>query len=162
MSGVAIVGRTCRCLALVATAACGAPGSSVDDLWSRRAVATLGARDGYLFVFSPFNCSMREAQIDALNALASRQRRSGLILTTGHEEADSAIASRLVGDLGLRLRARPLAMTPLGQNGARAGLRAPIAIAIRGGEVVAVLSGADLDRLDGWLDWLEHRASPRL
>ena len=161
MSNIAIVGRTCRCIALVATAACVSPGPSIDDAWSRRAIATLGARDGYLFVFSPFNCSLRAPQIEALNALGARQRRSGRILTIGHAVADSAIASRLVVDLGLRIPAQPLAMTPLGQGSARAGLRAPIAIAIRGGEVVAVLSGSDLDRLDGWLDWLEHRSSTR-
>ena len=161
MPSIAIVGRTCRCVALVATAACVSAGPTVDDPWSRRAVATLGARDGYLFVFSPFNCSLRAPQIEALNALAARQRRSGRVLTIGHEVADSAIASRLVVDLGLRIPTQPLAITSLGRGGAQAGLRAPIAIAIRGGEVVALLSGSDLDRLEGWLDWLEHRSSPR-
>jgi hypothetical protein len=161
MPSVALVGRTCRCLAMIATAACVSPRPTAEDFWSRRAVATLGARDGYLFVFSPFNCSLRAPQIDALNALAARQRRSGRILTIGHELADSTIASRMIADLGLRIPAQPLAATPLGHSRARAGLRAPIAIAIRGGEVVALLSGSDLDRLDGWLDWLEHRSSPR-
>jgi hypothetical protein len=140
--------------ALIAASAC----RPTEDSWARRAAQTLGASDGYVFVFSPFNCSLKAEQIDAMNELATRQRRSGRVLTVGHEIADSATASEAVADLGIRLRASPLAATPLGRSSQPAGLHVPLVIAIRDGEVIAILSGADAGRLDTWLAWLEHRS----
>ena len=123
--------------------------------WNDLVVASLEASDGYLFVFSPFNCSLRSAQITAMNELAIRRRRTGRILTVGHELADSNAAADAVRALGIRLPTRPLASTPLGRGHA-AGLSAPLAIAIRHRRVVAVLAGPEAERLHTWIAWLEQ------
>jgi hypothetical protein len=125
--------------------------------WTRRAVATLGAKDGYLFVFSPFNCGLREAQIDALNALAHRSRRTGKVLTIGHELVDSAIARRAVTELGITMPSIALGATPFGSSRETRSLGVPLAIAIRDGQVIATLAGADVERIDRWIAWIEHR-----
>jgi hypothetical protein len=124
-------------------------------LWSERAVASLGADDGYLFVFSPFNCSLRAPQIRAMNELARRHRRSGRILTIGHALSDSTTAAQAVAELGILLQSRPLATTALGGSPV-AGLIGPLAIAIRHGKVIAILAGANAERIDTWLAWLEQ------
>ncbi|HET9426532.1 MAG TPA: hypothetical protein VFO55_14265 [Gemmatimonadaceae bacterium] len=123
-------------------------------------MATLGAAEGYLFVFSPFNCALRAPQIAALNALSERSRRSGRLLSIGHELADSAAARRATKELGIRLKTGPLATTRLGASLGTVGLTTPFAIAIRENRVVAVLSGADTQRIDSWLAWIEHRSPP--
>lgn len=140
-----------------ASASCGAARPSGSDTWAQRAVATLGADDGYLFVFSPFNCALRQRQIEAINELAGRTRRTGIVLSVGHEVADSAVARAAVVALDIRLRSVPLATTPLGRAGRAAGFTVPTAIAIRGGQVVSVVSGRDAERIDTWLEWLERR-----
>jgi hypothetical protein len=141
-------------MTVVVAAGCGWPGSG-DQAWSRHAVAALGAPDGYLFVFSPFNCALRSEQIAAMNVLADRRRRTGRVLTVGHELSDSIVAADAMARLGVRLDVRPLATSAL-RSRPRAGLNAPLAIAIRNGEVIAVLSGSLAERLDTWLAWLEQ------
>lgn len=125
--------------------------------WTRDAIATLGAMDGYLFVFSPFNCALRQPQIDALNALATRARRAGKILTIGHELGDTAIARQTVAALGIRMVSMPLAATAFGRSPETRSLGFPLAVAIRGGQVIATLSGSEAERIDDWVAWVEHR-----
>jgi hypothetical protein len=150
-------------LAVVLTSACrGQPGPEGDSL-RHRAVAALGAPDGYVFVFSPFNCSLQAAQIDAMNLIAERTRRSGVILTVAPGEVADSVTAGAVARLGLRMKAQPLARSPLRDVTTNEQLRLPLVIAVRGGQVIGVLAGDNVNRLDSWLAWLEQRpASPTI
>jgi hypothetical protein len=147
-------------LASLLVAACVQP--MPEDSLARRAVATLGARDGYVFVFSPFNCSLRGEQIDLMNELAARRRRTGVILTAVSSDISDSTAAAAVSGLGLRMRTLSLARSPLRAITSRDRLRLPLAIALRRGEVVGILSGDDAERVDTWIAWLEQRATPEL
>ena len=140
--------------------ACSSPSGLAPNQWTRQAVAALGEKSGYLFVFSPFNCALREPQIEALNAQAHRTRRSGRILTIGHGLDDTATARRAVEALGIDMKTVALATTPFGRAPETQSLGRPLAIAIRDGQVIAILSGADAGRIDAWIAWLEHRSLP--
>ena len=145
--------RACVLAGTLLTATC----TSVDHGSLRlegAARAALGARDGYVFVFSPIDCSLRQEQIDRLNILAARARRSGVILTTG--PIDDSTAARAVALLGIRMRTAPLAVTTLSAAIDAAQLRLPLAIAIRHGRVIGVLAGQEAERLDAWVSWLEN------
>jgi hypothetical protein len=150
-------------LATVLSSACrGQPGPERESL-RQRAVAALGARDGYVFVFSPFNCSLQASQIDAMNLVAARARRSGIILTVAPGEVADSVSATAVARLGLRMKVRSLARSPLRDVMTDEQLRLPLVIAIRGGQVIGMLAGDSVDRLDSWLAWLEQRpASPTI
>jgi hypothetical protein len=137
--------------------ACAGSGQRGDASFRERAVSALGGPDGYVLVFSPFNCTLTGAQIDAINALAARRRRSGIILAFSPSPADDSTAATAVARLGIRMTTRSLRESPLRDVGTRDGLRLPIAIAIRHGEVIAMTSGESAERLDSWLSWLEQR-----
>src|SRR3982751_1578338 len=75
----------------------------------RERIATvLESPDGYVFVFSPFNCSLQGSQIDEMNLLASRTRRSGIVLATGPAGLSDSAAAAAVARLGVKLKARAL------------------------------------------------------
>ena len=119
------------------------------------AVSTLGAPDGYVFAVSPFNCFLGRRQVEALNALAARTRRSGVILASGGAAVDDATAAAAVGALGIRMRTRRLAGSAIGRELNRLGWNPPVVIAIRHGAVVGVLTGEQAQTLDTWIAWLE-------
>lgn len=140
----------------IAVACQGQPRSGGESL-RRRAVTALGARDGYVFVFSPFNCSLQAEQIQAMNMVAARTRRSGIILTVAPGEVADSVTAGAVARLGLRMKTLPLARSPLRDVLTSEQLRLPLVIAVRGGQVIGVLAGENVDRLDSWLAWLEQR-----
>jgi hypothetical protein len=106
-------------------------------------------------VFSPFNCSLRKEQIDFMNALAGRSRRSGIVLTLGPGVIEDSIAAKAVAALGIRLKTRTLARSPLRELIAVDRLSVPLTIAIRRGRIIGMLAGESAERLDSWITWLE-------
>jgi hypothetical protein len=144
-----------RLLAGVLLAGCIHPPQSTPSLGSR-AVETLGARDGYVFVFNPLNCSLAQEQIDALNAIATRTHRSGILLTLGPSNFDDSTSAAAVARLGLRMKSVVLARTPLRGLVDRGQMAAPVVIALRGGRVVGIVAGGYAERVDTWIEWLEQ------
>jgi hypothetical protein len=142
----------------VLVAACVRPAPSPQSL-GRRAAEALGARDGYVFVFSPFNCSLQQEQIDALNTIAARKRRSGIILTIGPGNLDDATSANAVAKLGLRMRSKVLMRSALRGLIERERMESPIVIALRSGRVIGTLSGESAERVDSWIEWLEGSGS---
>lgn len=142
-------------LAGVLLAGCIRPAQPTPSLGSR-AVETLGARDGYVFVFSPLNCSLAQEQIDALNAIATRTRRSGILLTLGPSDFDDSTSAAAVARLGLRMKSMVLTRSPLRGLVDRGQMAAPIAIALRGGRVVGVVAGEYAERVETWIEWMEQ------
>lgn len=125
---------------------------------SEAAVTALGARDGYVFVLSPFNCFLSADQIAVLNTIAARSRRSGVLLASGAAaSSDSASANAVLG-LGIRMRASRLLGTPLDRGLGSLGWKPPIVIAIRNGEVIAVLRGEQAKDFHTWIGWLERQS----
>lgn len=151
--------RACFFMAnLLVAAACHRADLPSGAAFDGRAVTALGAQDGYLFVFSPFNCSLKASQIDAINLIAQRTRRSGVILTAGFASVDSLTAADAVAQLGIHMRFVPLTNTSLATYVGGGGMQLPLVIAIRGGRVIGLLAGPDAERLDGWIAWLEQGA----
>jgi hypothetical protein len=122
-----------------------------------RLETVLGSGDGYVFVFSPFNCSLQGDQVDEMNTLAARTRRSAIVLATGPANLSDSAAASAVARLGIRLKARSLAGTDLEDLAEDTSLGMPLVLAIRHGEVIGILSGATAERLDTWIPWLENR-----
>jgi len=122
-------------------------------------VAALGSNDGYLFVFNPFNCVLRQRQILAINALKKRSRRSGRVLMAGFDLGDSLVARKAFEELGIELPSAPLATSPVAESHAFRSMGWPLVLAVRDGRVIAALSGEATDRLDTWMAWLEHARS---
>jgi hypothetical protein len=146
--------RAARTVAIVVMAtACG----PTKPVLSAAAVSALGARDGYVFVVSPFNCSLNASQIDALNDLARRTRRSGVILAAGGAAVSDSVAAAAIADLGIRMRTRRLAESDVDRALANLGWRPPIVIALQHGEIVGTLSGEHAQMLDTWIPWLERQ-----
>lgn len=127
----------------------------------RDVVETLGARDGYLFVFNPYNCTLREAEIEMMRELGARSRRSGKVLTLGHDVGDSTAARRAAEDMGVTLPVGSYASTRLRGSRFMRTIGSPAVIAIRNGQVIATLSGEDFKRSAAWIRWLEHQAVAR-
>jgi hypothetical protein len=124
---------------------------------SERIATVLESRDGYVFVFSPFNCSLQARQIDEMNVLASRARRSGVVLATGPSGLSDSAAVAAVDRLGIKLKARALERSGLEYLVHDQSFDMPMVIAIRQGAIIGILSGASAERLDTWIPWLERR-----
>jgi hypothetical protein len=153
-AATAVARRHAGALAMcIMASACGsAPGLS------GATIAALGARDGYVFVVSPFNCFLTADQIGVLNAIAARTRRSGVILTAGAAAGTDSTAARAVADLGIRMRASRLLGTPIDRGLNSLGWKPPVIIAMRHGEVVAILRGEQAREFDTWIAWLEGQS----
>lgn len=130
--------------------------ASVDD--DAAIVATLGARDGYLFIVNPFNCLLRESQIREINRLATRSRRSGRLLMAGTEPIDSVEGVRAIRDLGILLQASTLSSSPFARTAVLRSLGWPLVLAVRDGHVIGALAGGHTSRMGSWIQWLEHSA----
>jgi hypothetical protein len=157
--GVAVAVIVGAGLAVAVTAA-GAPrrGDASPDTARAVVVTALGATDGYIFVLNPFNCVLREAEIETMQRLALRHRRSGRVLTMGHDASDSATARRAAVELGVTLPVSPLGASSLANSPLLRSIGTPAVIAVRNGRVIGTLAGVDFERSAEWIRWIEHGA----
>jgi hypothetical protein len=121
-------------------------------------LSALGGRDGYVFVVSPFNCVLGGNQIDALNAIGSRHRRSGVMIVSGGAAGNDSAAVAAAAGLGIRMRTTGLTGTHIERELKRMGWQPPLVVAVQRGEIVGLLRGEEVRRLDTWVAWLERQS----
>jgi hypothetical protein len=158
-----ILSTAALALALAGVEGCARRASAESAQDERQAiVSTLGADDGYIFVINPFNCMLRQPQIDAMNALAQRHRRGGKVLMAGFDAVDSIAGVEALRDMGITLPASPLETSPLAKSGTFKSMGWPVSFALRDGNVISVLGGGEAERFGSWIAWLEHAPLPRI